>query len=585
MRPGVTTDEIDVYVHDLCIERNSYPSPLNYNHFPKSVCTSVNEVICHGIPDSRALQDGDIVNIDVTTYVGGVHGDTNATFFVGNVDPASQQLVRVTEECMWHGIEAVQPGRPISDIGKAIESHAKKYRYGVVKAFIGHGIGEQFHTDIQVLHYYDERASIDHAPGHDVHDRADDHHGHRGSTRWCSTTTGPRSPPTASALRSSSTRSSSPTTASMCSPPPVPCRRRRPGIVERVKLADPALGARRELDRRIIALAIPALGTLAVEPLYVLVDTAIVGRLGTPQLGGLAIASTMLLTVISLTASLEYGVTPDVAFAHGAGRSADARDIANGALRLAVMIGVPMGLIVAVAAQPLAWLLGGRGDVLDYAVTYLRISCVGLPFVLIAYVGHGVMRGVNDLRKPLQIVVVANVVNVILEIVAVYWLDLGVAGSAWSTVCVQIGAAAMFLRVLRPHRSRGRPSAERMQKLLRSGVHFAVRSLAMFAVWNTATAVAARIDTPTLAAHQVLTTLFMFLALMLDALAIPAQSLVAGALGADDTNQALLVGRTSNRLSLWCATLLALVLAALSPCCRTCSAATRQCKPGSPPAC
>lgn len=163
--PGVTTNEIDVYVHQLCIERNSYPSPLNYNHFPKSVCTSVNEVICHGIPDSRALQDGDIINIDVTTYVGGVHGDTNATFLVGTVDPGSQQLVRVTEECMWHGIEAVRPGRPISDIGKAIESHAKKFRFGVVRAFIGHGIGEQFHSDIQILHYYDERASMIMRPG------------------------------------------------------------------------------------------------------------------------------------------------------------------------------------------------------------------------------------------------------------------------------------------------------------------------------------------------------------------------------------------------------------------------------------
>jgi methionyl aminopeptidase len=164
-KPGVTTDEIDVYVHDLTIERNAYPSPLNYNHFPKSVCTSVNEVICHGIPDSRPLQDGDIINIDVTAFVGGVHGDTNATFFVGTVDPASQQLVRVTEECMWLGIEAVKPGRPISDIGKAIETHAKKYHYGVVKAFIGHGIGEQFHTDIQILHYYDERANMIMRPG------------------------------------------------------------------------------------------------------------------------------------------------------------------------------------------------------------------------------------------------------------------------------------------------------------------------------------------------------------------------------------------------------------------------------------
>ena len=163
--PGITTDEIDVYVHQLCIERGAYPSPLNYHGYPKSVCTSVNEVICHGIPDSRALQDGDIVNLDVTSYIGGVHGDTNATFFVGDVDPASRQLVQVTEECIWYGIEAVMPGRPLSDIGRAIEDHAKKHNYGVVRAFIGHGIGEQFHTDIQVLHYYDPRASMIMRPG------------------------------------------------------------------------------------------------------------------------------------------------------------------------------------------------------------------------------------------------------------------------------------------------------------------------------------------------------------------------------------------------------------------------------------
>jgi methionyl aminopeptidase len=165
VRPGITTDEIDAYVHDLCIERGAYPSPLNYNHFPKSVCTSVNEVICHGIPDSRVLEDGDIVNLDVTTYIGGVHGDTNATFLVGNVAPESRELVRVTEECMWRGIEAVQPGRPVSDIGRAIEDRARKHHYGVVKAFIGHGIGEQFHTDLQILHYYDARASDVMRPG------------------------------------------------------------------------------------------------------------------------------------------------------------------------------------------------------------------------------------------------------------------------------------------------------------------------------------------------------------------------------------------------------------------------------------
>jgi methionyl aminopeptidase len=165
VRPGMTTDEIDVFVHEATIERGAYPSPLNYHGYPKSVCTSVNEVICHGIPDSRPLEDGDIINIDVTCFVDGVHGDTNATFFVGNVDDESRQLVRVTEECMWHGIEAVRPGRPISDIGRAIEQHATQHRYGVVRAFIGHGIGEQFHTDIQVLHYYDARASMEMRPG------------------------------------------------------------------------------------------------------------------------------------------------------------------------------------------------------------------------------------------------------------------------------------------------------------------------------------------------------------------------------------------------------------------------------------
>jgi methionyl aminopeptidase len=163
--PGVTTEEIDTYIHDLFIERDTYPSTINYHGYPKASCTSVNEVICHGIPDSRPLRDGDIVNIDVTGWHGGVHGDTNATFFAGEVDPESRQLVQVTEECMWHGIDAVKPGRPLSDIGRAIEDHAKKYRYGVVRAFVGHGIGEQFHTDIQVLHYYDSRASVVMRPG------------------------------------------------------------------------------------------------------------------------------------------------------------------------------------------------------------------------------------------------------------------------------------------------------------------------------------------------------------------------------------------------------------------------------------
>jgi len=165
VKPGITTDDIDAYVHQMCIDRGAYPSPLNYSGYPKSVCTSVNEVICHGIPDSRVLEAGDIINLDVTCFYKGVHGDTNATFAVGEIDAESRRLIDVTEECMWRGIEAVVPGRPLSDIGKAIEVRAKQDKLGVVRAFIGHGIGEQFHTDIQVLHYYDPRNNTVMRPG------------------------------------------------------------------------------------------------------------------------------------------------------------------------------------------------------------------------------------------------------------------------------------------------------------------------------------------------------------------------------------------------------------------------------------
>jgi methionyl aminopeptidase len=163
--PGVTTDALDAICHEACIRRGAYPSPLNYNGFPKSICTSVNEVICHGIPDDRALQDGDIVNLDVTVFVEGVHGDTNATFLVGDVDTESRRLVAVTRECLELGIEAVRPDRPISDIGRAIESHASRHTYGVVRTFVGHGIGEQFHSEPSVPHYFSPAASTTMKPG------------------------------------------------------------------------------------------------------------------------------------------------------------------------------------------------------------------------------------------------------------------------------------------------------------------------------------------------------------------------------------------------------------------------------------
>ncbi len=155
---GVTTDELDRIGHDACIARGAYPSPLNYRGFPKSLCTSVNEVICHGIPDSRKLLEGDVVNVDVTAFIEGVHGDTNATFVVGEVDDASRDLVRITRQAMHAGIATVRPGSRINEIGRAIEAAVKGGNYGVVREFIGHGIGDQFHTSLQIPHYYQASA-------------------------------------------------------------------------------------------------------------------------------------------------------------------------------------------------------------------------------------------------------------------------------------------------------------------------------------------------------------------------------------------------------------------------------------------
>jgi methionyl aminopeptidase len=163
--PGVTTEELDVIAHHAYIERGAFPSTLNYHGYPKSICTSVNEVICHGIPDDRPLAEGDIVNVDVTAYIRGVHGDCSATFYVGQVDPDSRNLVEITRQCRDLGIEAVRPGRPISDIGRAIETRARAHRLGVVRMFVGHGIGEQFHTSPSVPHYFVPEASTIMQPG------------------------------------------------------------------------------------------------------------------------------------------------------------------------------------------------------------------------------------------------------------------------------------------------------------------------------------------------------------------------------------------------------------------------------------
>jgi len=155
VRAGITTDALDELAHEETIRLGGYPSPLNYRGFPKSLCTSVNEVICHGIPDSRPLEGGDIVNVDVTVFLDGMHGDCSATFLVGEVDAEGRRLVQVARECLAKGIAAVRPGRPISDIGKAVEAHASRHGYGVVRAYCGHGIGESFHTSLQIPHHHD----------------------------------------------------------------------------------------------------------------------------------------------------------------------------------------------------------------------------------------------------------------------------------------------------------------------------------------------------------------------------------------------------------------------------------------------
>jgi methionyl aminopeptidase len=165
VQPGVTTDRLDTIVHDKTIELGGYPSPLGYRGFPKSVCTSINEVICHGIPDSRPLINGDIVNVDVTIYIGGVHGDTSMTFVVGETDESSRMLVRETKVSLDKAIEAIKPGLPINVIGLAIETHARKFNLGVVREFIGHGVGPEFHGSLQIPHYFDPRARTIMQPG------------------------------------------------------------------------------------------------------------------------------------------------------------------------------------------------------------------------------------------------------------------------------------------------------------------------------------------------------------------------------------------------------------------------------------
>ena len=295
----------------------------------------------------------------------------------------------------------------------------------------------------------------------------------------------------------------------------------------------------RRYDREIFGLALPALGALAAEPTYLLVDTAIVGHLGTPQLAALAIAATLLGTAVTLFNFLTYGTTARVARLHGAGEVAAAGRIGSQALWLSLALGGALLALILLLAAPAVTLMGGSGETAEMAVSYLRISALGVPFAMIALAGQGFLRGVGNLRAPLVILVAANAANVVLEVLFVYGFGWGLAGSAWGTVIAQAGMGAAFVFwLLRAPADSRRPRWATMRPLLRIGGDIAVRTGALLLSFALASAVVARMGEAPLAAHQVAFGIFIFLALVLDAVAIAGQILVGRSLGAGDAQGA-----------------------------------------------
>jgi putative MATE family efflux protein len=320
--------------------------------------------------------------------------------------------------------------------------------------------------------------------------------------------------------------------------------------------------AARAIDRRLLSLAVPAMFTLAAEPLYVLADTAIVGHIGTGALGGLGLAAIVLTTASGMCNVLTWWTTSRVGFLHGAGDEMAIRRVTATVLWLSVALGVTITLAIIAAATPIVRGLGGEGRVLDAAVTYLRIGALGLPALLIAWAGMGVARGEGDTRSPLVVIVGANAFNLVLEVWFVYGLDWGIAGSAWGTVIAQWASASVFAaRLLR--RAQGeRADTRELRTIGRVSIDLTIRTGALFAALTLASAVAARIDAVAIAAHQVLSQLNMFIALVLDAAAIAAQALIAEAQGAGDHERLRLVIRRAARLTLYGAVLLAATLLA-----------------------
>jgi putative MATE family efflux protein len=325
------------------------------------------------------------------------------------------------------------------------------------------------------------------------------------------------------------------------------------------------LTLRSPYDREIFGLALPALGALAAEPLYLLADTAMVGHLGTEQLAALAIAATLLSGAFTLFNFLTYGTTAQVARLSGAAAHEEAGRLAAQALWLASGIGVLLTATLAAAAVPLVDLMGADGHTAELAVMYLRIGSLGLPFALIALAGQGFLRGVSDLRTPLVIVVVANVANVLLNLLFIYGFDWGLAGSAWATVVAQLGMGVAFVAaLLRAPATSRRPSLARMRPMARIGSEIFVRTTALYASFLVAGAVLARVGNDSLAAHQVAFQLFVFLALVLDAVAIAGQVIVGRSLGAGDAEEAYRAAKRMIELSIAAGAVFAVVMLALT---------------------
>ncbi len=300
----------------------------------------------------------------------------------------------------------------------------------------------------------------------------------------------------------------------------------------------PARAARRRQDREIVALALPAFGALVAEPLFVMADSAIVGHLGTPQLAGLGVAATLLTTAVNVFVFLAYATTAAVA------RRVGAEDVGS-AIRQGVdgiWLALLLGLLVVAAAVPgapvLVGFFGASGDATGYAVTYLRISALGIPAMLVVLAATGVLRGLQDTRTPLIVAVAGFSANAGLNLALVYGAGLGIAGSAWGTVTAQCGMAAAYLTVVvrgaARHEVSLRPDVAGIRACATAGVPLLVRTLSLRAVLVIATAVAARLGDAEVAAHQILLTLWNLLAFALDAIAIAGQAIIGRYLGAGD---------------------------------------------------